>query len=352
MISSEATPSPRRHDSLVFEVTQRCNHACLHCYNAWKNAAPYPDTEELSTADTLAMLGKVLDESGARLISLSGGEPLLRSDIYEIVEFLAARGVGVNLITNGSLLTEASIARLAGGKISLFELPLLSVDRAVHDRLSVSAGAFDRVTMALATLKSARQRVVAVFVATRLNLPQWRETAELAFALGADGVLFNRFNPGGEGARHIEELQASPEDLASALDAAEDFARTYDFPISCSIAMPPCLFDTARYERLTFGFCAAGTERAYYTIDPAGRLRPCNHSPTILGNVRQRNFWDLIGSPAARDFSAARPAFCAGCRIEAACQGCCKAAAEACRGSPRALEPFLAANAARPVKVR
>jgi len=61
---------PRLHESLVFEVTQRCNHACLHCYNAWKNAAPYPATEELSTADTLAMLGKVLDETGARLISL------------------------------------------------------------------------------------------------------------------------------------------------------------------------------------------------------------------------------------------------------------------------------------------
>jgi len=343
---------PRRHESLVFEVTQRCNHACLHCYNAWKNAAPYPPTRELSTADTLAMLGKVLDESSARLISLSGGEPLLRADVYEIIDFLLERGTTVNLITNGSLLTDKAIARLIPDKISVFELPLLSIDRAVHDRMSGSAGAFDRMTMALASLKAARQRVVAVFVATRLNLPQWRETAELAFALGADGIMFNRFNPGGEGARHVAELQASPAELQAALDAAEEFSRTYDFPISCSIAMPPCLFDTARYERLTYGFCAAGTKRAYYTIDPAGRLRPCNHSPTILGNVREANFWDLIDGPAARDFVAARPEFCTGCRIEAACQGCCKAAAEACLGSPHNLDPFLSANAARAVKVR
>jgi radical SAM protein with 4Fe4S-binding SPASM domain len=341
----------RRHEALVFEVTCRCNHACLHCYNAWKNPAPYPAAPELPTADTLAMLGKVLDESGARLLSLSGGEPLLRQDIYEIVDYLAARGVAVNLITNGSLLSEAAIARLAG-KISVFELPLLSVDRAVHDRLSGEPGAFDRVTMALAHLKAARQRVVSVFVATRLNLPAWRETAQLAFALGVDGIMFNRFNPGGEGGRHVAELQASPAELLAALEAAEQLSEAYDLSISCSIAMPPCLFDTARFKRLTFGFCAAGTERAYYTIDPAGHLRPCNHSPTILGNVRERDFWDLVKGPAARAFAAARPEFCAGCKLETVCQGGCKAAAEACGGSARALDPFLAAFAAQAIRPR
>ncbi len=342
--------STRRHESLVFEVTQACNHACRHCYNVWKNDPPYPAVEELSAPETLAMLGKVLDESGARLVSLSGGEPMLRHDLVEIVEFLAARGVAVNLITNGSLLTEEAIARFGPEAISIFELPLLSAERGIHDRLSGAPGAFDRVTMAMANLKAARQRVVAVFVAMRANLPTWRETADLAFALGADGIMFNRFNPGGEGARHIEDLQASPEELTAALDVAEELSETYDLPISCSIAMPPCLFDTGRFKRLTFGFCAAGTERAYYTIDPAGNLRPCNHSPTVLGNLRERDFWDLVDGAALAEFVAARPAFCAGCYLETECQGGCKAAAEACSGSPREMDPFLAAFADQAVK--
>lgn len=341
---------PRRHDSLVFEVTQRCNHACAHCYNAWKNARPYPAAGELDTAGTLAMLGKVLDESGARLISLSGGEPMLRKDIFEIAEYLAARSVAANLITNGSLVSEGAIARLVPDKVSVWELPLLSADRAVHDRMSGAPGAFDRVTMALANLKAARQRVVTVFVATRANIATWPETAELAFALGADGIMLNRFNPGGEGSRHIEELQASPEELTRVLDQAEAISEKYGIPISCSIAMPPCLFHTARYKHLTFGFCAAGTARAYYTIDPVGYLRPCNHSPTILGNVRERNFWDLVDSRAARDFTAARPEFCAGCRLETTCLGGCKAAAEACCGDLQAMDPFLAAFAGQAVK--
>ncbi|MFW6162260.1 MAG: radical SAM protein [Planctomycetota bacterium] len=328
--------------SFVFEVTQRCNHDCLHCYNAWKSPVAYP-MGELPTAETLAMLGTLLDETGAGLLSLSGGEPMLRADVYEIVDFLADRDVAVNLITNGTLLDESAVSRLTPDKVSIFELPLLSCDRAVHDRLSGAPGAFDKTTMAMAELKLAGARVVGVFVATRLNLPTWRETAELAVALGLDGVMFNRFNPGGRGREHVDLLQATPTELQAAMDVAEAVSAEHDLPMSCSIAMPPCLFDTERYERLTFGFCAAGTERAYYTLDPLGNVRPCNHSPTRLGNIRETSFADLAASEAMEAFMAARPAFCAGCALEEQCLGGCKAAAEACTGCVSAMDPFLAA---------
>jgi len=351
-VTQQAAPGPaaeRRQDSFVFEITQRCNHDCLHCYNPWKNPIEYP-RGELPTGQTLGMLGKMLDETQAALVSISGGEPMLRPDVFDVVDFLVERGATINLITNGSLLDEAAIARLTPGKISIFELPLLSVERAIHDALCGSEGAFDRVTMALADLKAAGQTVVCVFVATRENLPTWQETAELAIALGADGIMFNRFNPGGAGAGNIERLQASPAELAAAMDAAERIAAEYDFPISCSIAMPPCLFETGRYKRLTFGFCAAGTERAYYTLDPLGNVRPCNHSPTILGNIRQTGFWEMADSPAMKAFMAARPAFCAGCKLEMQCLGGCKAAAEACCGDLSACDPFLAAFRHQAVK--
>ena len=341
----------RRQDSFVFEVTQRCNHDCLHCYNPWKNPVEYP-MGELPTGETLAMLGKMLDETGASLISLSGGEPMLRDDVYDIVDFLAGRGVTINLISNGSLLDDAAVERLSGGKISIFELPLLSVEAAVHDRLSGRRGAFDKVTLAVATLKAARQRVVTVFVATKLNLPTWVGTAELAIALGADGIMLNRFNPGGAGIGNLALLQADPDEVQAALDAAERISADYEMPISCSIAMPPCLFDTARYERLTFGFCAAGTERAYYTVDPLGNVRPCNHTPTILGNIRETPFRRMAGSPRMKDFMAARPEFCAGCKLEMTCLGGCKAAAEAACGSAWACDPFLSAFRDRAVKPR
>lgn len=328
----------------MFEITQRCNHDCLHCYNCWKNPIDYP-MGELGTADTLDMLARFLDQTRARLVTLSGGEPLLRPDVYEIIDSVRGRGAAVNLISNGSLLDDAAIARLGGERISVFEIPLLSCERAIHDRLSGAAGAFDNATLAIASLKAAGQRVVAVFVATKLNLATWHATAELAVALGADGIMLNRFNPGGRGRENVELLQAAPAELRALLDDANAFSAEYNYSIACSIAMPPCLFDHAAWPRLSFGFCAAGTSRAYYTLDPLGNVRPCNHSGLILGNIRQTPFAKMARSAAMKEFMSARPALCRGCRMEDTCQGGCKAAAEACCGSTSEPDPFLGAFA-------
>jgi radical SAM protein with 4Fe4S-binding SPASM domain len=101
---------------------------------------------------------------------------------------------------------------------------------------------------------------------------------------------------------------------------------------------------------LNFGSCAAGTDRAYYTIDPLGNVRPCNHTPTILGNLFQESFAELIAPERLAPFVLARPPFCDPCALRDVCQGGCKAAAQVCYGSLDAEEPFLHRNraAARP----
>jgi len=339
-VSSASPAGPEQLRSVIFELTRRCNLSCRHCYNVWKNPWPYP-VGDPDTAFTLRLLEKVLVKTGVQRVTLSGGEPLLRPDLPELVDFLAAKNVSVNLITNGTLLDEPMIRRLTPGKIGVFELPLLSVDRSVHDRMSGCEGAFDRTTLAVSELKLAGAKIVGVFVATRDNIDRWKETAELGLALGLDGLLFNRFNPGGAGGSHWNDLQVPPALLQQALDEAEAFSEEYEFPISCSIAMPPCLIKTDRYKRLTFGFCAAGTDRAYYTVDPLGNLRPCNHSPRILGNLMSDTFAELVRSEKMVSFMNARPDFCRECRFELSCQGGCKAAAEACFGSPSRMDPFL-----------
>jgi radical SAM protein with 4Fe4S-binding SPASM domain len=120
---------------------------------------------------------------------------------------------------------------------------------------------------------------------------------------------------------------------------------------SCSIPIQPCLIETSVYPNLNFGFCAAGTERAYYALDPLGNLRPCNHTPTVLGNLLEESFVDLIAPERMREFVEAVPALCAPCALRDTCQGGCKAAAQVCYGSLTTEEPFLHHNRsdARPV---
>jgi radical SAM protein with 4Fe4S-binding SPASM domain len=343
------TPDRPRIQSLIFEVTQRCNHACLHCYNVWngEEAAlaypPYP-RGELDTPRTLALLGKALDETMCAHVTLTGGEPLLRGDLNAILEYLRGRNLPVTIISNGRLLGEAAAVNCLDRGVGLFELPLLSHRRDVHDRLSGVPGAWDAVLDAMANVRLHHGRFAAAFVATRLNIDHAAEVMKLAFAFGAQAVMFNRFNPGGRGRANLELLLPTAEQVRRALEAADAAAAEYGLPVSCSIPIQPCLIDTRAFPHIGFAYCAAGGERAYYALDPIGNLRPCNHTPLILGNLFEESFADLIAPARMMAFTQAEPAFCGGCGRRAECQGGCKAAAQVCSGLLTDEEPFLKMN--------
>lgn len=328
--------------NLIFEVTQRCNSNCMYCYNVWKNDTSYP-RGELSTGATKKLLEKALRESKANLITLTGGEPLLRKDLEEVVRFLKNLHTEVNIITNATLLNDKKIRRLIELGVSMFEVPLLSGRREVHNKL-MGLEAFDLITEAIVKVKKYNGKVVTVFVATKENINDFKEMAKLSFALGADGIMFNRFNPGGQGAKYINELLPTPQQIDEALTIAESFSEKYNIGISCSIPIHPCIIDTAKFKKIGFGFCSAGTEKSYYTIDPLGNLRMCNHSKLILGNLFRESFDDLISKDIAHNFISIIPDLCLHCEMKDTCMGGCKAAAEVCFGSLNDEEPFLKTN--------
>lgn len=332
-----------RHESLIHEITARCNLACPHCYNVWKDPGARP-AAELPPPRLRALVELVLAQSRCRHYTFTGGEPTLRPDLEDLVRTVRRRGVTAGLITNGTRLPPARIAALVAAGVDLFELPLHGGTAAVHDAALGHPGAFAAVTRAAAEIRCAGGRIAFVFVGTRATIGHWRAALDLGIALGARSFLLNRYNAGGSAHARPQDLLPGLDELRAALAVAEDYAARYGLAIGVSIAIPPCLIDPRAYPHLGFGFCAAGTPRAYYTIDPVGNLRPCNHSPTLLGNLWEQPLDRLIRSPAMTAFRAARPDFCNPCPLAARCQGGCKAAAEACCGSLSACEPFLAAN--------
>lgn len=108
----------RGYHSILFEITQRCNLNCMYCYNVWKDGCKYPEGE-LSTRDVKRVLAKIIEESGCKIITLTGGEPLMREDINEIVAFLKGKSVRINIITNGMLLTERVAKECIGAGVWL-----------------------------------------------------------------------------------------------------------------------------------------------------------------------------------------------------------------------------------------
>src|SRR4030042_2045038 len=201
------TASRPRIQSLIFEVTQRCNHACLHCYNVWHGADGAPSDYprgELDTERTLALLGKALDETACSHVTPTGGEPLLRGDLNAILDYLRGRNSPVTIISNGRLLGEAAAVDCLDRGVGLFELPLLSHRREIHDRLSGAPGAWDAVLDAMANVRLHRGR------------------------------------------------------FGAAVGAPDAPSAEFGLPVSCSIPIQPCLIDTRAFPHIGFAYCAAG----------------------------------------------------------------------------------------------
>jgi radical SAM protein with 4Fe4S-binding SPASM domain len=327
--------------SLTVELTQRCNNNCIFCFNVWKNDLSYP-RGELGTSDLKRLFSRIFKESRIEQIALSGGEPLLRKDLLEIASFLSKMGVSIRLISNGTLFTRKLIEELVEAGIDNFELPLLSTDERLHNSLC-RADSYKNVVRSIGEIKLAGAKVFIVFVAMKPNLGELREVIEMGAALGVDGMMFNRFNAGGEGAKHLEMLVPEGKQIEYGLDLAEELVEKYGINISCSIPIQPCLIDISGYKNLSFAYCSACSSSSY-VIDPLGNLRICDQSPVILGNLFKKSLKKLLKSEKILYFRDLIPPFCKGCEHADYCRGGCKAAAEICYGSASLPEPFLLLN--------
>lgn len=330
---------------LDFELGHGCDHACGHCYNVW-NASPgdpqagYP-RGHLSTPELLAMMHKSITESGARHVTLTGGEPLLRKDALDIIDQLSTWVPSIQLITNGSHVDEAVAARLARARVRSVQLTLLAGDRALHDRLK-GATCFDDTLRAAAHLAAARVPVQICYVATHENEGQLPAVLELAFAVGARGISYNRMSATGWAVHELDRLVPEIESVEKDVVALDAFATRTGISVATAMPLPPCLIRMERYPHVQTGFCSVGTASPNVTIDPLGNVRSCNLSSHILGNIREKSWGRIYPGTYVKTFHDTLPAMCRGCRWEKSCRGGCKESAFATYGDRGVPEPFIA----------
>lgn len=344
MASSSTDSVSKLPGTFVFELTRRCNHRCSYCYTFWgadlnKDEKELPDLE---FAQFIKFVNKLRSELPVSGIAFSGGEPLFHPDLSDMLEYLRWKGIGAAVISNGTLITpeRANMLREA----AVVEVTLLSHQPAVHDRIVRREGAWNAAVQGMANLREAKAHWIAVFIATKINLPDLRKTVELAIGLGTEGLMFNRLNLGKRNAQFGDELLPEPEMLAEALAILDEMAEKYSFPVAVSVPIEPCVLDTAKYLHINFGFCPAGGEKSYFTIDPAGDIRICNHSPVVLGNIMRDSFVEIYNShPHVQQFRDVWPQECADCApaMKERCRGGCRAAAEQCLGSAEHVDPYV-----------
>ena len=337
------TQNPYSKLHYVIELTEKCNNRCHYCYNVWKLDRTEKSSGDLTTEQWKFLIDKLHRETGCTHISISGGEPTIREDFMEILSHIHSFQIESILITNGSNLSREFIIKCMERGVRTFELPLLGPTRELHNEIAGN-DCWDKIIEGIVDIRSSGGRPVVVFVATNKNLPYFEETLKLAIALETDCMMLNRFNPGGEGLRHIEELLPDVPSFEKAMEIANRYAREYRYAIASSIPVQPCLINLTLYPYVRVGFCVAGTENGYFTIGPDGKIRPCNHSVSILGDFFKETFEEIIKKPLVEKFRVAVPEICKVCSLSVICQGGCKAAAEVCSGSPGDLDPFLKKN--------
>jgi radical SAM protein with 4Fe4S-binding SPASM domain len=335
--------------TFVLELTQRCNNRCGYCYNAWR--APdleYPKVgeKEMTIGQIEQAILKLCSETQVEVIALSGGEPTLRPDFKEIVQLIHSLGIKTQIITNGTNLSESLVEATVDG--SIYQVSLLSSRAEIHDRLAGHPGAWDAVIDGMQNVHLAGGYLIAVFVATRENFTDLGPTVHLAMMLGAASLLYNRINIGGSNLRHPDALSMTPAMVEENLRILDEIAAKTGFSIDTGVVIEPCMVDLSRYSHIHHGWCSLAGEHATPIIDPAGNIRICEHSPTILGHIERDSIRDILTShPYVHAFRTTWPKECADCDhpLRDLCQGGCRAAAEQAYGTLTRSDPFVRRHA-------
>lgn len=296
---------------------------------------------EMGTAQWIALIDRVCAETGRTHLQITGGEPLLREDLFDIIAAIARPDRRISMVTDAGLLTQEAVNRLAILGVGPVQPTLLAANREVHDRLK-GVASFDATLAAISLLLKANVPVSVSFVCTNQNAQYFEEVIELCFALGVRTVAFSRLCIAGSGSLHREELMPSLEQIRRCVDLAITYKRIFRMNIPIAISLPHCAMTGTQRTDLLLGRCAVGTNDPGFTIDPWGRLRGCSVSSTVLGNLLTASFKEIISRNTESYFSVFRtsPAECRGCSLEAQCGGGCRESAAGTGGGWQRADPL------------
>jgi Fe-coproporphyrin III synthase len=197
--ASGGTAVPRKPSGpvVIWNLIRRCNLTCKHCYSI---SADKDFAGELSTEEVFGVMAD-LKGFGVPVLILSGGEPLLRPDIFEISHRAKSMGFYVGLSTNGTLITERNLEAIAGVG---YDYVGVSIDglRDTHDRFRRKVGAFDASIHGIELCRAAGIKVGLRFTMTQDNAQELPQLLELLDAHDIDKFYLSHLNYAGRGNRN------------------------------------------------------------------------------------------------------------------------------------------------------
>jgi len=320
---------------IFYETTRACNMGCPHC-RASAESCRSPD--ELTTDEVKKFIDSAASFSKPVLV-FSGGEPLLRPDIYELVSYAKGAGLTPAIATNAALADAVTAQKLKRSGLHIAAVSLYGPDAASHDAFCGLPGAFDQTTAGIRRLQWADIPFQINTTVTKKNLHLLEATGDAALAIGA--VSFHVFFlvPTGKG-KELTGDEISAEEYEAAFNRLFDYGtRT---PLNVKATCAPHYYRIAAQRGAREGFtkgCLAGQSVCF--ISYKGEVFGCGYLPVAAGDLRRQDFrtiWYESGLfRSLRDDTALRGK-CGACDFKQVCGGC-RARAYAASGNYQEEEP-------------
>jgi len=332
---------------IAWELTNACNLACIHCR---ASAIKDPTPDELSTEEAKHFVDELVEYKP--IIILTGGEPLLRVDVYDIAKYASGHGLRVVLATNGTLLTRDIARKLKEVGIQRISISIDGAGKETHDVFRGEPGAFDAALKGIEILKKEGISFQINTTITKRNLDQIPRIYELAIELGASAHHIFLLVPTGRG-EEIESEEIPKEEYERVLNWFYDKSRESRIQLKATCA--PHYFrimrqraraegiritpETHGLEAMTKG-CLGGS--GFCFVSSKGDVYPCGYLPALAGNIRQKPFktiWEK--SKVFNDLrdTGAFKGKCGICDYRNVCGGC-RARAYAETGDYMGEEPY------------
>ncbi len=289
---------PKCPETLIWDVTFRCNLKCIHCYNSDR----YFDTskqKELNTEQAKVAIRKLAD-FGFKHIHLLGGEPLIRKDIVELASYTTKKGLRMTINTNGVLLDYDLAKKLADSGVDQITISIDGAKKETNDYIR-GHGTFTKILNAVEAVNKTRENYTDLelgfaFTMTKINLSEMPEIVRLANEYGIDIVDFMELYISGNANRNTDLLYSVSESL-NALEKLSEYIKDHkkefkDIIIQMDVWYPTAIYLERKY-RIGLVYhprnmgCMAVVDRWY--MESNGNIHPCGITTNPIYDMPIRN---------------------------------------------------------------
>ena len=303
---SHSVRAPHRFD---LALTYRCNNNCLHCYMGGPHT-----TQELTTEQWKRVIDRIYElEVGS--IVFTGGEPILREDLVELVGY--RKDIVTGLITNGTLLTSELISRLEKAELDHIQITIDGL-RETHDRIC-GAGSYEKTVEGIKNALGSSLYTLTNTTLTKFNMYEMESMLELFVTWGLKRFAMNSiiYTGKAKGAKYALTI----EELKTIVPRIKEKADEVGLELVWYTPTRFCDFDPVSYG---LGIKACSAVNINMAIEPDGFVIPCQSWFERLGNMLEDDWEKIWNHPLARDIRAKKymPKECEGCSREACSAGC------------------------------